>query len=148
MSDNKVEETREYRGEINDFLVESKYFDIAIDPKSNINKSLIEGMNKKLSDESRIKLDLENTIISKSKNYVPENDKSRNHYEWHSWNALTKKQVDKNKSYYLFAVKYESNEEKVIYKCMLFENKKLKEFLENITMTANEQYFFYFAHKM
>lgn len=139
-----VVETREYEKPINDFLIGERYYDIYIKKGENINNSLLDEVSKKIKE----KLRADQVVISKSKNYVPENDKLRKYYEWHSWNALTKEKINENPEYYLFAIKIESAEEdnEVLYKCLVFRKAKFQELLDNITITANNRYFFYFAH--
>lgn len=146
----EIIENREYGCSINAYLLHERDYEVVVPPRQNINVSLLYKMNEELIKyEPKITLDLNNTTISKSKNYVPEQDKLKRDYLWHSWNALTQAQIDQNKDYYLFAVKYEQIEKdkSVKYKCLLFEKDSFKIFLEGITKTANDRYFFYFAQK-
>lgn len=145
----EIIENREYGRPINEYLLNKRYYEVDIPPMMNINECLLDGMNYILRNHGQeIKLDLENTTISKSKNYVPEQDKLKKDYLWHSWNALTQAQIDKNKEYYLFAVKYKQIENGVKYNCLLFKKDSFLKFLDKITKTANDRYFFYFAQKI
>ena len=146
----EIIENREYGRPINAYLLHGRDYEVVVPPRQNINVSLLDNMNEELiKHKSNITLNLNNTTISKSKNYVPEQDKLKRDYLWHSWNALTQAQIDQNKDYYLFAVKYEQIEKdkSVKYKCLLFKKDSFEKFLKEITKTANDRYFFYFAQK-
>lgn len=65
------------------------------DREKSINQRLLDELAKKLtlerSTEPKINLTVDNTEISRSKNYVPTMRDQLIDWEWHSWNALTKK---------------------------------------------------------
>lgn len=148
----KIFENRDLKGKIiNEYLVNQNPYEVVIDlndqEKRSINQRLVEGISKILNDDIsdgiNKKLTLENTEISRSKNYVPTMPDQLREWEWHSWNVLTKKKANSDKDYFLFAVKLDEDR----YACMLFTNEKFKKLLNEKKLTPDERYFFYFAKK-